>query len=325
LTPFKSTANTMQALVKYHGLKDWKLRIPYHDSISVNTTSLGSHVVVREAEKGGQGDMLVEGKRNEDALRRLQNVSNRLAGRDFEDLGLHLDSGNFPHLDAKGLGFSSSAGAALTLALFHAVGKGKPDYTELSRVARLFAGSASRTVVGGFSRLYAGKGYEDTYAEKFADERDLPLRMVIVPLTSAVRTEDAHREVESSPFFKARIESASRRCGEMEKAIKGGDLRKVGELAEQDTLELHSVTMTGENRLVIMSPDTIRIITKVRELRSNSVEAYFSMQTGPSVFINTNEEDQEKVRRAISHMGYRTVISGVGKEARVGRAGPSSD
>ena len=323
MTPFKSTANTMQALVKYHGLKDWKLRIPYHDSISVNTTSLGSQVVVREA-KGGKGELLVEGKENDDALRRLQNVSQRLTGKRLEDLGLHLDSGNFPLLDAKGLGFSSSAGAALTLALFHAVSKGKPDYTELSRVARLFAGSASRTVVGGDSRLYAGKGYEDTYAEKFADERDLPLRMVIVPLTSSVRTEDAHREVEGSPFFKARIESASKRCEEMEKAIRGGDLRKVGELTEQDTLELHSITMTGANRLVIMSPDTIRIITKVREMRSNSVEAYFSMQTGPSVFINTNEEDEEKVRRAISHMGYKTVASGVGKEARIGRAGPAA-
>jgi phosphomevalonate decarboxylase len=325
LTPFKSTANTMQALVKYHGLKDWKLRLPYHDSISVNTTSLGSEVVVREAKEGSEGDMLVEGKRNEDALRRIQNVSERLTGRSFEQLGLHLESGNFPHVDAKGLGFSSSAGAALTLALSHATSKGgRPDYTELSRVARLFAGSASRTVVGGYSRLYAGEGYEDTYAEKFADEKDLPLRMVIVPLTSAVRTEDAHREVETSPFFKARLESASKRCEEMEKAIKGGDLRKVGELVEQDTLELHSITMTGVNRLVIMSPDTIRIITKVRELRSNSVEAYFSMQTGPSVFINTSEEDEEKVKRAISRMGYKTVTSGVGGEARIGRVGRSS-
>ena len=327
MTPFKSTANTMQALVKYHGLRDWKLRIPFHDSISVNTTSLGSHVVVRKAKEGTPGDMLVDGKKNEDALRRLQNVSERLAGKSFESLGLHLDSGNFPRLDAKGLGFSSSAGAALTLALHHALeqdGKrgsgGEPDYTELSRVARLFAGSASRTVVGGYSRLYAGKGYEDTYAEKFADERDLPLRMVIVPLTSSVRTEDAHREVESSPFFKARIESASKRCEEMERAIRGGDLRKVGELVEQDTLELHSITMTGANRLVIMSPDTVRIITKVRELRSNSTEAYFSMQTGPSVFINTSEEDEEKVRRVISRMGYKTVVSGVGGPARIGRA-----
>jgi len=315
----------MQALVKYHGLKDWKQRIPYHDSISVNTTSLGSQVVVHDAKKAGEGDLLVEGKRNDDALRRLQNVSNRLTGKRFEDLRLHLESSNFPRLDAKGLGFSSSAGAALTLALFHAVSRDKPDYKELSRVARLFAGSASRTVVGGYSRLYAGKGYEDTYAEKFADEKDLPLRMVIVPLTSAVRTEDAHREVESSPFFKSRVESASKRCEEMERAIKGGDLRRVGELTEQDTLELHAVTMTGANRLVIMSPDTIRIITKVRELRSNGVEAYFSMQTGPSVFINTSEKDEEKVRRAVARMGYKTVLSGVGEAARIGRAGLSRE
>ncbi len=323
MNPFKSTANTMQALVKYHGLRDWKLRIPYHDSISVNTTSLGSEAQVRQAD--GRGDLLVEGKRNEDALRRLENVSGRLTGKPFEDLGIHIDSANFPRLEAKGLGFSSSAGAALTLALFHAVSKERPDYTELSRVARLFAGSASRTVVGGYSRLYAGKGYEDTYAERFADEKDLPLRMVIVPLTSSVRTEEAHREVESSPFFRSRIESASKRCDEMEKAIRGGDLRKVGELAEQDTLELHSVTMTGANRLVIMSPDTIRIITKVKELRSNSVEAYFSMQTGPSVFINTSAKDEGKVRSAVSRMGYKTVISGVGREARIGRPGRSSD
>jgi phosphomevalonate decarboxylase len=322
LTPFKSTANTMQALVKYHGLKDWKLRLPYHDSISVNTTSLGSEVIVRQAKN--EGELLVEGKRNEDSLRRTQSVSKRLTGKSFEELGLRLDSGNFPKVDAKGLGFSSSAGAAIALALFHATSEKAPDYTELSKVARLFAGSASRTVVGGFARLYAGRTYEDTYAERFADESDLPLRMVIVPLTSSVHTEDAHREVEGSPFFKARIASASRRCDEMEKAIKGGDLKKVGELTEQDTLELHSITMTGANRLVIMSPDTIRIIQKVRELRSNSVEAYFSMQTGPSVFINTTAEDEDRVRRAISHMGFKTVLSGVGKEARIGRA-PSSD
>jgi mevalonate pyrophosphate decarboxylase len=83
--------------------------------------------------------------------------------------------------------------------------------------------------------------------------------------------------------------------------------------------------MTGANRLVIMSPDTIRIIAKVRELRSNGVEAYFSMQTGPSVFINTSEKDEGKVRRAVTRMGYKTVLSGVGEGARIGRAGPRSE
>ena len=110
--PYTVVANTMQALVKYHGLKDWKLRIPYHDSISVNTTVLGSQVVVREA-KGNKGDLLVEGKKNEDALRRLQNVSQRLTGKSFEELGLHFDSSNFPHVDAKGMGGADRGEALL--------------------------------------------------------------------------------------------------------------------------------------------------------------------------------------------------------------------
>ncbi len=314
--PYTVVANTMQALVKYHGLKNWDLRIPYHDSISVNTTSLYSEVRVTE---GREGRLLVEGKRNEDALRRIEQVSKRLTGKGFVELGLDMDSKNTPGVEGKGLGFSSSAGSALTFAINRAVKKGPPDLRDLSRVSRLFAASASRTMVGGFSRLYAGRGDEDTYSEKIADEKDLPLRMVIVPLPSTVKTETAHEEVETSPFFKARIESAAKRCDLVEKAIRGGDLARLGELVEQDTMELHGVTMTGENRMIVMSGDTINVITKVRELRSNSVRAYFSMQTGPSVFINTSEEDEQKVRRAMARMGYRTISSGVGREARVKR------
>ena len=315
--PYTVVANTMQALVKYHGLKDWKLRIPYHDSISVNTTSLYSEVRVTEGR--GEGRLLVEGKKNDDALRRIESVSQRLTGKRFADLGLEIDSKNMPGVEGKGLGYSSSAGAALTFAINRAVNKGTPDMKELSKVSRLFAASASRTMVGGFSRLYAGQGDADTYSEKIADEKDLPLRTVIVPLPSTVRTETAHEEVESSPFFKARIESASKRCDLVEKAIRGGDLAKLGELVEQDTMELHSVTMTGKNHMIVMSADTINVITKVRELRSNSVKAYFSMQTGPSVFINTDEEDEQKVKRAMTKIGYKTVSSSVGKEARVKR------
>ncbi|MDA4122040.1 MAG: hypothetical protein OK456_02530 [Thaumarchaeota archaeon] len=319
MKPFTVVANTMQALVKYHGLKDWKLRIPYHDSISVNTSCLYSEVRVSES-GGEEGTLWVAGERNEDALRRVQTVSNRLAGKRFEDLGFRLDSKNTTGVEGKGLGFSSSAGAAVTFALNHALDpEAKPDLQELSRVSRLFAASASRTMVGGFSRLHVGKTDEDTYSEKFADSRDLDLRTVLVPLPSTVRTEMAHEEVESSPFFKARIESAANRCDKVEKAILGGDLKTLGELVEQDTLELHGVTMTGKNRMIVMSPDTIRVITKVRELRANSTEAYFSMQTGPSVFINTDQAGEDKVKRAISGMGYRTLTSTVGREARLKR------
>jgi phosphomevalonate decarboxylase len=192
---------------------------------------------------------------------------------------------------------------------------GKPEMKELSRVARLFAASASRSLVGGFSRLYAGADDESTYAERFADAKDMDLRTVVVPLPSDLRTEDAHREVLSSPFFKARIESAQRRCDEMEKAILGNDLRTLGVLAEKDTMELHSLTMTGEGRMMIMTEDSIRVMRRVRQMREEGVEAFFSMQTGPSVFINTSEKSEERVMREMRRLGYKAYLSHVGGEA----------
>jgi len=303
----------MQALVKYHGLKDWNLRLPYHDSISVNTTCMKTEAEITD---GGRGGVYIEGKSSESASSRLEPVLAKL-DPSARPSGFRIESRNVPSGKAKGIGYSSSAGAALTLLCYRLLVGSKPDLKELSKVARLFAASASRSLVGGFSRLYVGKDHDSTYAEKFADSKDMDLRMVIVPLQSKIRTEDAHRDVLTSPFFKARVESAQKRCDEMQKAILGNDLDTLGVLAERDTLELHAVTMTGDNRLIIMTGDSLRVVKKVRELRNNGVKAYFSMQTGPSVFINTSEKDGKAVLKAVRKMGFRAYSSGVGGEARI--------
>ena len=103
----------------------------------------------------------------------------------------------------------------------------------------------------------------------------------------------------------------------MEKAIRGNDIATVGALAERDTLELHSLTMTGDSGMVIMTEDTIRVMSKVKELRSSGVQAYFSMQTGPSVFVNTADKDERTVQRAVERIGYAAYLSGVGREASI--------
>lgn len=302
----------MQALVKYHGLKDWRLRIPYHDSISVNTTSLYTTVNARKGDRG----IFISGSRNEDAERRLTAVLDFLAEKD-DDREIRIDSENNPDIKAKGVGFSSSAGAAISLSCYLLLKGRLPDFRALSRISRIFAASAARSAVGGFSRLYAGKEHEDTYAEKFADSREMDLRMIIVPLYSEIKTEFAHKDASSSPFFKARIETAQKRCELVENAILSNDLDALGELVEQDTMELHSISMTGSLRIILMTEDSIKIIQKVRELRNDGVKAYFSMQTGPSVFINTEEKYVERVCMELKKMGYMFIVSSVGPEARV--------
>ena len=309
---YTATATTMQALVKYHGLKNWKLRLPYHDSVSVNTTSMMTKATLTYPTR--QHGVYIGGRYSDSATSRLKPVLEKLApngsGRDFR-----IDSTNLPRLDAKGLGYSSSAGAALTLLCYSRLVGREPDLEKLSRVARLFAASAARSLVGGFSRLYVGETDDSCYASQFADEKTMDLRMAIVPLPLKVRTEDAHREVEPSPFFEARVRSAQKRCEEMEKAILGNDLRKLGELTEQDTLELHAITMTGASRLILMTEDSIRVIKKVKQLRNDGVEAYFSMQTGPTVYINTSQRHLERVLKEVHRLGYRAYSSGVGGEA----------
>jgi phosphomevalonate decarboxylase len=303
----------MQGLVKYHGLKDWNLRLPYHDSISVNTTCMKTEARITDEKGGG---VFIDGEPNASANGRFERIVRRLSPS-AEYTGYRVDSRNVPEGKPKGIGYSSSAGAALTILAQRMLAGDKCDLTQLSRVARLFAASASRSLVGGFSRLYAGRDDESSYAERFADDKVMDLRMVIVPLSSDVRTEDAHREVLTSPFFKARIQSAQKRCDEVEKAILGNDLKALGVLVERDTMELHGLTMTGENRLLIMTEDTIRILGAVRKLREGGADAYFSMQTGPSVFINTSERHQERVSATLGKLGYRSFLSGVGREAHL--------
>jgi len=309
----KARAYTMQALVKYHGLRDWKLRIPYHDSISVNTTCMYTEAKLVNKGKGG---VFISGKGDESANNRLANVLSILSPK-LDVTEIRIESQNFPRMKVKGAGFSSSAGAALTLLCYTALKRKEPSRKELSIYSRLFAASAARSSVGGFSRLYAGKGHEDTFAVKFADQSVMDLKTVIVPLFSKVKTEEAHIEVVESPFFKQRILTAQKRCDMVEKAILSNDLDRLGQLVEQDTLELHSVTMTGPSGTILMTEDSLRIIKMVREIRNDGIKAYFSMQTGPTVFINTDNENLDAVVRNVKKLGYRYLVSEVGPEATI--------
>jgi diphosphomevalonate decarboxylase len=313
-------AYTMQALVKYHGLRDWSLRIPYHDSISVNTDVAYTTARVTfgsfESDKVLAGGVELVGRPRERVIAVIDRVR-ALAGIDDKCV---VETENHPRIRAKGMGFSSSAGAAIAAAAYKAASLDKKygwDLRLISRIARLLAGSACRSVVGAYAKWLAGTGDEDSYAIRIGDASDLDIRYVIVPLWLDVSTETAHREAETSPFLWARVESANRRCIELEKAIKDGDFKRFGELVEKDSLELHAVTMTGAQGTILMTPEALMVIEIVKRLRGKGVAAYFSMQTGPTVYVNTLPEDAEIVAEEIRAGGFDVLVSGIGGEVEV--------
>lgn len=310
-----AVAHTIQGLLKYHGLKNKKLRLPFHDSISVCVKELTTTATVDFSPQYNEDMIQINGgvaKGNEaervmvviDALRRLAKTKDhvRIVSRN------NLEK-------AKGVGFSAAAFASVAFAANNALNL-KIDLSRLSEIARLGAGSASRSLVGGFSIWYANKRGR-SFAQQLDDGTHVKLAMGIVPLASPIKTDMAHDESTTSPFFTSRVKSVKAAIPRMIHAIKKGDTAEVCKIAETDSLSLHAVTMTGRQGLVLVSPETINVIRRVRTLREEKgIPVWYSMDTGPSVFLNTQPEYLDKVCDDIEgNLNVPIIRSGVGGAA----------
>lgn len=309
-------AHAIQGLVKYHGLKDNKRRIPYHDSISVCVEELTTKATIEFSGEHKQDTIEINGSpaTSTEAARVLAVVSPlRTLAKTKEHFKL-ASKNNLPQ--GKGLGFSASAFASIAQASSSALTLTmQPE--RLSEIARLGAGSASRSLVGGFSIWYANK-YSSSYAEQLPTSKSLKLAMAIVPIPSQVRTDTAHEESVTSPFFSARLKEVGNALRRMQSAIKSGDVDEIGRLAEAESLSLHAVTMTGKSGLVLMAQETIGVIQGIVTLRqSEHIPVWYSLDTGPSVYINTKPEWIDAVCAEIrEYTKFPVLKSNVGGPAR---------
>jgi phosphomevalonate decarboxylase len=307
-------AYPIQGLIKYHGLRDERLRIPFHDSISVATSPTASHTTI-EFGRFRKDTASVDGKQlTGRELERVADVVREVRRRSrVRDKFKMVSKNNFP--SNVGLGASASGFAALALAASDAVGL---DLTleQVSVIARRGAGSATRSVTGGFSRWNAGFEDEESYAYQLASE-EFQMGIVVALIPAFKYTENAHRAVLTSPFFHSRLAFVHEALAEMENAIKKRDIRRIGMLAERDSLILHGITMTSVDEMMLWRPDTVKVILEVRKMREEGLPAYFSIDTGATVYVNTEPKNVKKVERRIGKLGIKTITCGVGGSARV--------
>ena len=272
-----AVAHPIQGLIKYHGLADPVLRLPFHDSISVCTAPLTTRTTVEFGEFP-RDQATIDGREVTGRdMERIRSVVDPIRAKVSSRHRFRMASENdFP--SNIGLGASASGFAALAMASANAAGLDL-GLEEVSRFARRGAGSAARAVTGGFSKWKMGLTDEDSYATRLAE---MP-----------------------------------RLIAEMELAIRNRDIGSICGLAERDTLMLHGITMTGAGEMVLWQPDTLRVILAVRRLREQGVPAFFSIDTGATVYVNTFPDRAEQVRRAIADLGIETIPCTVGGPARV--------
>ncbi|MFB6352490.1 MAG: phosphomevalonate decarboxylase MvaD [Halobacteriales archaeon] len=311
-----AAAHPIQGLVKYHGMRDADRRLPYHDSISVCTAP--SRTVTTVAFDADRPDdrYVVDGEPVAEAdAGRIRAVLDRVRDRAGLDAGARLESeSTFP--TNVGLGSSSSGFAAAAMAATAAAGLDL-SRPAVSAVARLGSASAARAVTGGYSILHAGLNDEDCRAERLPAAIDEDVRVVVGLVPAYKETDTAHAEAAESHLFESRLAHVHGQLAEAKDALRAGDFDQLFELAEHDSLSLAATTMTGPAGWVYWRPATIAIIQAVRELRAGGIPAYFSIDTGATVYVNTTAEHADAVEAAVADCGVETRRWRVGGPAEV--------
>jgi phosphomevalonate decarboxylase len=311
-------AHPIQGLVKYHGMRDAEMRLPYHDSISVSTAPSHTKTTVafdpdRDADTYRIDGEPVEGRGAE----RIRAVVDHVRERADIDHRVRFESENsFP--TNIGFGSSSSGFAAAAVALVEAAGLDL-SLPEISTIARRGSASAARAVTGAYSHLRTGMNDADCRSERVpvADELEDDVRIVAGMVPSYKETEAAHEEAAESHMFQARMAHIHEQIGAVRDALREGDFARAFERAEHDSLSLAATTMTGPAGWVYWQPRTIEIFNAIRELREDGVPVYFSVDTGASVYVNTTAEHVDRVEGAVADCGVDTRVWEVGGPARV--------
>lgn len=312
-------AHPIQGLVKYHGMRDSVQRFPYHDSISVCTAPANTTTTVAFDADFDEDHYVVDGdKVTGRAAERIDAVVERVRTVADTDLPpVRLESRNdFP--TNIGFGSSSSGFAAAAVALAEAAGV-TGTRSDISTIARLGSASAARSVTGGYSDLRAGTNNTDcrshrlTVPDSFSDNH----RIVAAMIPAYKETEAAHEEAADSHMFQARLAHVHAQLADMRDALHSGATDRVFEIAEHDSLSLAATTMTGPSGWVYWQPKTLEVFETVRRLRENDVTAYFSVDTGASVYINTTVDAVDTVEAAIADLGIDTRVWEVGGPAEL--------
>lgn len=283
-------AHSNIALVKYWGKRDSRLNLPAVGSISLTLDALRTKTTVTFSKEIGTDFFRINGKSVSPAqFDRLTRFVDIVRKKFDNNLRIEVESeNNFP--TGAGLASSASGFAALTEAIDNALSLGL-SAREKSVWARQGSGSAARSVFGGIVEMHHGISFDgkDDYAEQLFDENYWDLRLLVLVTSEAKKTigstEGMNRTSLTSPYFQIWTESSEVDLAEMRSALRDKDFQKLGEISERSCLKMHGLAMSADPGILYWNAATVRLIHKIRALRTSGIPAFFTIDAGPQVKV----------------------------------------
>jgi len=287
------------ALCKYWGKRDTQLNLPVTSSLSISLGHLGTTTTIEP--KSGADEVVLNGlpvPADTGFARRLGDFLDPF--RPASGAGFRVVTVNtIP--TAAGLASSASGYAALVIALDALFGWNL-SRGDLSVLARLGSGSASRSVYHGFVEWHAGTQPDgmDSRAEKM--ETVWPeLRIGLVKISveeKSVSSRDAMKStVDTSLLYRVWPEQVARDLAALHRAIQHGDFEVLGRTAENNALAMHATALAAWPPTLFWKAESVAAMHRVWALRRQGLPVYFTMDAGPNLKLITENKNVRDIQK----------------------------
>lgn len=301
----KAFAPTNIALCKYWGKRNQELNLPVTSSLSI---SLG--------DRGATAELSVNSSNKDSIHLNGANVelSTSFGKRLVEFLNLFRNN-NTPYLNitiqsnipiAAGLASSACGFASIMQALNNLYGwELKPN--ELSILARLGSGSASRSIWQGFVEWDKGERDDgmDSYAHPITEKwSDLCIGLLILSHNEkGISSREAmQRTVATSPLYSAWAPKVDYDMKILKEAIKKHDFNQLGMTAESNAMTMHATMLSAWPSVIYCLPETLLAMRQVWQLRQEGLGVYFTQDAGPNLKLLFLKKDMGTIRSLFSNV-----------------------
>jgi diphosphomevalonate decarboxylase len=289
------------ALCKYWGKRNDELNLPVTSSLSVSLHQLGTTTTIAARTSGSGDEVLLNGQPVAGGQPFARGVT------DFLNL-FRPDPHFFYRVDtrntiptAAGLASSASGFAALTLAL-NQLCAWHLEPRQLSILARLGSGSASRSIYQGFAEWQAGTDADGMDSFAVPVKGTWPdLRLGLVKVSTAEKAVSSRaamkRTVQTSALYEAWPAKVARDLLLIKEAIAARDFTQLGQTAESNALAMHATGLAAWPPVLFWLPESVAVLHRTWQLREQGLPLYITMDAGPNVKLLFQAADTATVQR----------------------------
>ncbi len=297
---WKSPSNI--AILKYWG-KRYE-QFPVNPSLSMSLTRAFTETSVAYKHNPGSKsfsvEFIFEGAADQKFAARVEKYLERitLIYPAIGDCSFRIESANsFPH--SSGIASSASAMSALALCISSIFDNSEQDddrfLDRASYLSRIGSGSAARSVYGGWT-LWGETPVVDGSSNDYAlslndlihdDFRDMHDAILIVSSGSKeVSSSAGHQLMEKHFYRQGRLSQTSARLIALLGSLRKGHFDDFIRITENEALSLHGLMMSSDPSYILLKPETLQIISKIRQFREQfQIPVCFTLDAGPNVHL----------------------------------------